>query len=306
MPGSIRLGQDRRGRPRPLHSSSDHVRRAGVEELGGRGVGVLDRAAAGQQPVEQVGHHQQRLGHLQQRRVRLLHRQELERRVERQELQAGDPIDPLAWHQRDRRGRSCPRCGRPGSGRGCPAGRRRGRSGRSRPPRCQRRRRQARCGHRGRGPPQGGLDLVPEPGEVPVQGAAQRGPGRWGSGGPPPAPAARRRTGRAARDRSRPPGRSPGNRSSPAPSHAPAALRAALKSRRDEPAEDAPRARSTLAAMIRGSSVAGNRLPPGGNAGRRGPGQGSRRWLMRWMASTSSSQYAGRRSHGLGWMASDT
>ena len=40
-----------------------------VVELGGAAVGHFVGLLAGQQPVEQVGHHQQRLGHVQQRRV---------------------------------------------------------------------------------------------------------------------------------------------------------------------------------------------------------------------------------------------
>ena len=46
--------------------------------------------------MEQVGHHQQRLGHVQQRRAGQLHRQQLIQRVELHELQAGVAEDFLA------------------------------------------------------------------------------------------------------------------------------------------------------------------------------------------------------------------
>ncbi len=67
-----------------------------VEQLGRRGVGPLPRPPAGQEPGEQVGHHQEGFGHLQDRRVGQSHRQQLIERVERQELEPGDLVDPLA------------------------------------------------------------------------------------------------------------------------------------------------------------------------------------------------------------------
>ena len=67
-----------------------------IVELARAGLGHLVALHAGQQPVEQVGHHQQRLGHVQQRRAAELHRQQLVERVELHELQAGVAEDLLA------------------------------------------------------------------------------------------------------------------------------------------------------------------------------------------------------------------
>ena len=97
-------GQDRSGQPECAAELVGPGAGPGIEELGRRGVGALAGAPAGQQPAEQVGHHQQRLGHLQQRRVRPLQRQKLIDRVERQELQARDLVDPLAGDLLERGG----------------------------------------------------------------------------------------------------------------------------------------------------------------------------------------------------------
>ena len=77
------------GKPNRSNSSVAQPLRPRIVELGRGGLGELVGLLARQQPVEQVGHHQQRLGHVQERRILQLHRQQLIQRVELHELQAG-------------------------------------------------------------------------------------------------------------------------------------------------------------------------------------------------------------------------
>ena len=92
--------RDRAENPRRQRELAEQFRRPvaldRIVTLARAGVGHLVALHAGQQPVEQVGHHQQRFGDVQQRRARELHRQQLEQRVELHELQAGMAEDLLA------------------------------------------------------------------------------------------------------------------------------------------------------------------------------------------------------------------
>ena len=56
---------------------------------------MLAGATPRQQPAEKVRHHQKRLGHVEQWRPGLAQSKELVNRVERQELQTGDLVDPF-------------------------------------------------------------------------------------------------------------------------------------------------------------------------------------------------------------------
>ena len=168
VPGSIRSGRIDRGSPRPRQSSSDQVPvrgssswvvEASVRSPARRPVrsqpkrsGIISSVSATSSSGE----------------FARLQRQELIDRVERQELQAGDLVDPLA---RDEPERGLDHAVGPGVAvvdRVAQQGVARGRPGRSRRPRYRRRRRRARRRSRGR-LAQGRLDLVEEPGEVPVE-----------------------------------------------------------------------------------------------------------------------------------------
>ena len=84
--GNLELPQQRQG-PLP---------RPGVETLAGRGIGEFADLAPRQQPVEQVGHHQEPLGLCEQPGVLLPHGNQLIQRVDRHELQpgAGEDLGP--------------------------------------------------------------------------------------------------------------------------------------------------------------------------------------------------------------------
>jgi len=96
VPGSISSGRIALGKFIAVQSSSDQVPDLGSRSLRCRGVGPLARASARQEPRKHIRHHQERLRRLQDGRVRQLQRQELIERVEREELQPGHFIDPLA------------------------------------------------------------------------------------------------------------------------------------------------------------------------------------------------------------------
>ncbi len=74
----------------------------GIVELAGAGVAHLVALHAGQEPMEQVGHHQEGLGDAQQRRAGQLHGQQLVERVELHELQAGVAENLFAADQGER------------------------------------------------------------------------------------------------------------------------------------------------------------------------------------------------------------
>jgi len=73
--------------------------RVRVVELGGGRVGELVGLAAREPEVQQVGHHQERAGGLQQGRVVQAHRHQLKERVQLHELDAGRAVDLLARHE---------------------------------------------------------------------------------------------------------------------------------------------------------------------------------------------------------------
>ena len=86
LPGSI---SERKDGTRQFKSLAKLIRPgacARIEKLGGRGVCMLTGAPAGQQPAKEVWHHQECLGHIQQRRPGLFQSEKLVNRVKRQKL----------------------------------------------------------------------------------------------------------------------------------------------------------------------------------------------------------------------------
>ena len=98
----------------PLDQLRRPVAGAGVEQAGGRGVGLLGRTHAGQPVAEQVGHQQRLPAGLQPGLGG-----QLVERAERQELQRRSARTAGPGRACGARRRARPRSGRPGSGGGC-------------------------------------------------------------------------------------------------------------------------------------------------------------------------------------------
>ena len=90
--------EDVRRQPKGPHQIDSPAARVRIEHLTGAGVGVFVDLDASEEVVEQIRHEQQGLGRVQQRRAIALHRQELKKRVETHELDAGVAEDLVARH----------------------------------------------------------------------------------------------------------------------------------------------------------------------------------------------------------------